>query len=76
MVGECTREVLEELGHTAEQIAELSAAKVAGVWAPGEPLVSGPRRFMGYKPEVYDRPAGTAPASTAAAAAAAATPAK
>ena len=54
VVGEYTRQVLGELGYSPEQIAELAAEKVAGVWAPGEPLVSGPRRFLGYKPEVYD----------------------
>ncbi|HEY3697319.1 CoA transferase, partial [Phenylobacterium sp.] len=54
VVGEYTREVLTELGYTADQIAELSAAKVAGVWESGQPLITGPRRFMGYKPEVYD----------------------
>jgi crotonobetainyl-CoA:carnitine CoA-transferase CaiB-like acyl-CoA transferase len=75
VVGECTREVLEELGYSAEQIAELAAAKVAGVWEPGQPLVTGPRRFMGYKPEVYDRP-NAGPAAAAAPAAAATTPAR
>ena len=54
VVGEYTREVLGELGYSEVQIAELAAAKVAGVWSPGEPLVTGPRRFIGYKPEVYD----------------------
>jgi crotonobetainyl-CoA:carnitine CoA-transferase CaiB-like acyl-CoA transferase len=49
-VGERTHEVLAELGFSDERIAELAAAKVAGVWKPGEPLISGPRRFIGYKP--------------------------
>jgi crotonobetainyl-CoA:carnitine CoA-transferase CaiB-like acyl-CoA transferase len=52
VVGEYTRAVLGELGYSPEQIAELAAAKVVGVWAPGEPLVTGPRRFFGYKPAV------------------------
>jgi crotonobetainyl-CoA:carnitine CoA-transferase CaiB-like acyl-CoA transferase len=52
VVGECTREVLGELGYSTKQIAELAAAKVAGVWSPGEPVITGPRRFFGYKPAV------------------------
>ncbi|HEY3694903.1 CoA transferase, partial [Phenylobacterium sp.] len=68
VVGEYTREVLTELGYTADQIAELSAAKVAGVWESGQPLINGPRRFMGYKPEVYDAKPKDAPASGPAAA--------
>jgi crotonobetainyl-CoA:carnitine CoA-transferase CaiB-like acyl-CoA transferase len=56
VVGECTREVLEELGYSTEAIAALSAEKVAGVWESGQPLLTGPRRFMGYKPEVYGGP--------------------
>jgi crotonobetainyl-CoA:carnitine CoA-transferase CaiB-like acyl-CoA transferase len=51
VVGERTAEVLKELGYSDARIAELAAAKVAGVWKPGEPLISGPRRFIGYKPQ-------------------------
>jgi crotonobetainyl-CoA:carnitine CoA-transferase CaiB-like acyl-CoA transferase len=51
MVGEATREVLSELGYSLARIAELAVAKVAGVWKRGEPLISGPRRFIGYKPD-------------------------
>jgi crotonobetainyl-CoA:carnitine CoA-transferase CaiB-like acyl-CoA transferase len=54
VVGEYSRAILEELGYTAEQIAELHANRIAGVWEPGQPLITGPRRFMGYKPEVYE----------------------
>ena len=50
MVGECTREVLREIGYSDAKIDELHEEKVAGVWNPGEPLLTGPRRFMGYKP--------------------------
>ncbi len=49
VVGECTREVLRELGYSHEKIDELHEEKVAGVWNPGEPMLSGPRKFMGYK---------------------------
>jgi crotonobetainyl-CoA:carnitine CoA-transferase CaiB-like acyl-CoA transferase len=58
VVGEYTREVLRELGYSDRQIAELAAAKAVGVWAPGEPLVTGARRFIGYKAEP-DPPART-----------------
>jgi crotonobetainyl-CoA:carnitine CoA-transferase CaiB-like acyl-CoA transferase len=67
VVGEYTREVLTELGYSPEQIAELSAGKVAGVWESGQPLIVGPRRFMGYKPEVYGdklQPPASAPQAT------------
>jgi crotonobetainyl-CoA:carnitine CoA-transferase CaiB-like acyl-CoA transferase len=50
VVGECTREVLREIGYSDAKIDELHEEKVAGVWNPGEPLLTGPRRFMGYKP--------------------------
>jgi crotonobetainyl-CoA:carnitine CoA-transferase CaiB-like acyl-CoA transferase len=49
VVGECTREVLREIGYPDEKIDALHAEKVAAVWNPGEPLVMGPRKFMGYK---------------------------
>jgi crotonobetainyl-CoA:carnitine CoA-transferase CaiB-like acyl-CoA transferase len=49
VVGECTREVLRELGYSDEKIDQLHEDKVAGVWNPGEPLIMGPRKFMGYK---------------------------
>jgi crotonobetainyl-CoA:carnitine CoA-transferase CaiB-like acyl-CoA transferase len=67
VVGEYTREVLTELGYSPEQIAELSAGKIAGVWEAGQPLIVGPRRFMGYKPEVYGdklQPPASAPQAT------------
>ena len=32
----------------------LHEEKVVGVWAPGEAMLEGPRRFIGYKPSVYD----------------------
>jgi crotonobetainyl-CoA:carnitine CoA-transferase CaiB-like acyl-CoA transferase len=54
IVGRHTSQVLGELGYSDQQIAELAAAKIVGTWAPGEPLVSGPRRFFGYKPAVYE----------------------
>lgn len=67
VVGECTREVLREMGYSDEKIDELHDAKIAGVWNPGEPLLSGPRRFMGYKPaeEKSVAESATAPASQA-----------
>ncbi|MBV1918430.1 MAG: CoA transferase [Sphingomonadaceae bacterium] len=49
VVGECTSEVLREIGYSDERIAELADAMVAGVWEPGQPLLIGPRRFLGYK---------------------------
>ena len=49
VVGECTREVLRELGYSDEKIDGLHEERVAGVWNPGEPMLSGPRKFMGYK---------------------------
>jgi len=49
VVGECTREVLRELGYSDEKIDTLHEEKVAAVWNPGEPLIMGPRKFMGYK---------------------------
>ena len=68
VVGECTREVLRELGYSDEKIDALHEAKVAGVWNPGEPLLTGPRRFMGYKPteEKSVAQGATEPASTTA----------
>jgi len=54
VIGERTRDILGELGYTPAEISELAAEKVVGVWSPGEPLVQGPRRFLGYKPSVYD----------------------
>jgi len=65
VVGECTREVLRELGYSDEKIDELHEAKVAAVWNPGEPLVMGPRKFMGYKQaeEKSVAQSATAPAS-------------
>jgi hypothetical protein len=66
IVGEYTADVLAELGYSPARIAELAAAKVAGVWKSGEPLISGPRRFIGYKPEAAQAPAQAAPTATAA----------
>jgi crotonobetainyl-CoA:carnitine CoA-transferase CaiB-like acyl-CoA transferase len=65
VVGECTREVLRELGYSDDKIDELHEAKVAAVWNPGEPLVMGPRKFMGYKQaeEKSVAESATAPAS-------------
>jgi hypothetical protein len=51
VIGERTREILTELGYSAERIAELHAAKAVGVWEPGQPILVGPRRFIGYKPK-------------------------
>jgi crotonobetainyl-CoA:carnitine CoA-transferase CaiB-like acyl-CoA transferase len=65
IVGEYTADVLTELGYSPARIAELAAAKVAGVWKSGEPLISGPRRFIGYKPEAAAQPQ-AAPTATAA----------
>lgn len=67
VVGECTREVLRELGYSDEKIDELHEARVAGVWNPGEPLLSGPRKFLGYKQTEEKSVAenATAPGSTA-----------
>ncbi len=62
VMGEFTEAILTELGYAPEAIAALSAEKVVGVWAPGQPLLEGPRRFIGYRPEVYDaKPAAVAP---------------
>jgi crotonobetainyl-CoA:carnitine CoA-transferase CaiB-like acyl-CoA transferase len=68
VVGECTREVLRELGYSDTRIDALHEAKVAGVWTPGEPLLMGPRKFMGYKqaPEKSVAENATAPGSVAA----------
>jgi crotonobetainyl-CoA:carnitine CoA-transferase CaiB-like acyl-CoA transferase len=65
VVGECTREVLRELGYSDEKIDELHEEKVAAVWNPGEPLIMGPRKFMGYKQteEKSVAESATAPAS-------------
>jgi crotonobetainyl-CoA:carnitine CoA-transferase CaiB-like acyl-CoA transferase len=68
VVGEYTAEVLAELGYSPERVAELAAAKVAGVWKSGEPLISGPRRFIGYKNEAAQPPARPEAAPTATAA--------
>jgi crotonobetainyl-CoA:carnitine CoA-transferase CaiB-like acyl-CoA transferase len=51
VIGERTREILTELGYSAARIAELHAAKAVGVWEPGQPILVGPRRFIGYKPK-------------------------
>lgn len=65
VVGECTREVLREIGYSDEKIDQLHEDKVAGVWNPGEPLIMGPRKFMGYKQteEKTVAESATAPAS-------------
>jgi crotonobetainyl-CoA:carnitine CoA-transferase CaiB-like acyl-CoA transferase len=65
VVGECTREVLRELGYSDEKIDALHEEKVAAVWNPGEPLIMGPRKFMGYKQteEKSVAESATAPAS-------------
>ena len=57
---------MTELGYSAERIAELHTAKAVGVWAPGEPLISGPRRFIGYKNPADQAPAQPAATATAA----------
>jgi crotonobetainyl-CoA:carnitine CoA-transferase CaiB-like acyl-CoA transferase len=63
VVGEYTREVLRELGYSDTEIAALHEAKVAGAWKSGEPLIVGPRRFIGYKPDAAAaKPAQAAPA--------------
>jgi crotonobetainyl-CoA:carnitine CoA-transferase CaiB-like acyl-CoA transferase len=49
VVGERTREVLEELGYSPERIEALNAARIAGVWNEGQPIIDGPRRFAGTK---------------------------
>jgi crotonobetainyl-CoA:carnitine CoA-transferase CaiB-like acyl-CoA transferase len=49
VVGEFTREVLRETGYSDERIDALHEERVAGVWNPGEPMLSGPRKFIGYK---------------------------
>ncbi len=54
VMGDGTREIMHELGYSDERIMALHEEKVVGVWAPGEPMLEGPRRFIGYKPSVYD----------------------
>jgi crotonobetainyl-CoA:carnitine CoA-transferase CaiB-like acyl-CoA transferase len=62
IVGEYTRQVLSELGYSEAQIVELAEAKAVGLWAPGQPLIAGPRRFFGLKS------AAASPAATSSAA--------
>jgi crotonobetainyl-CoA:carnitine CoA-transferase CaiB-like acyl-CoA transferase len=47
VLGEGTREVLTELGYSPARIEALAAEKVVGVWEEGQPLLTGPRRFIG-----------------------------
>jgi crotonobetainyl-CoA:carnitine CoA-transferase CaiB-like acyl-CoA transferase len=49
VVGDRTREVLEELGYSPAQIDALSAARIIGVWSLGQPVIEGPRRYAGTK---------------------------
>jgi crotonobetainyl-CoA:carnitine CoA-transferase CaiB-like acyl-CoA transferase len=49
IVGERTREVLKELGYSAARIEALNAARIAGVWSEGQPIIDGPRRYAGTK---------------------------
>jgi len=62
VIGDKTHEVLTELGYSPERIAELAAAKAVGVWEPGQPILTGPKRFIGYRPKVTEDPAKTAAA--------------
>lgn len=54
VMGDGTRDVLAELGYEDADIMQLHEDKVVGVWSPGDPMLEGPRRFIGYKPSVYD----------------------
>jgi len=63
VIGEKTREILAELGYAPERIAELHAAKAVGVWEPGQPILVGPKRFIGYKPKAAATPAEPAQAA-------------
>jgi crotonobetainyl-CoA:carnitine CoA-transferase CaiB-like acyl-CoA transferase len=39
VVGECTREILAELGYSDERIESLKAGMAIGTWQPGEPVI-------------------------------------
>jgi crotonobetainyl-CoA:carnitine CoA-transferase CaiB-like acyl-CoA transferase len=51
VIGDGTKAIMSELGYTPERIAELHAAKAVGAWEPGQPMLTGPKRFIGYKPK-------------------------
>ncbi len=64
VLGDSTRELMLELGYTSDDIARMHDAKIIGVWSEGEPLLEGPRRFIGIKPENYETKEQPAPAKS------------
>ncbi len=55
VLGDSTAQILDELGYGAEQVERMHEAKIVGVWSEGQPLLEGPRRFMGLKPSTYEK---------------------
>ena len=56
LLGSLSIEIRSELGYGEGEVAAMHAAKVVGVWSEGQPLLEGPRRFMGLKPSIYEKP--------------------
>ena len=50
VVGECTREILEEIGYSSEAIERLKAGGAVATWAPGET----PIMMLGAKQTVVE----------------------
>lgn len=51
VLGDGTEALMLELGYAKDEIARMHEAKIVGVWSQGEPLLEGPRRFIGIKPD-------------------------
>jgi crotonobetainyl-CoA:carnitine CoA-transferase CaiB-like acyl-CoA transferase len=47
VLGDGTWDVLAELGYSPERINRLAEERCVGVWRPGDPLLDGPRHYIG-----------------------------